>query len=50
VAFAEVEKQAGKQFDPHCAAAFLAIRTEIEDAMRAEHQTALVTEAVRRTH
>ncbi len=46
-AFAEVEKQSGRQFDPHCATAFLAIRSEIEDAMRAEHQTALVTEAVR---
>jgi HD-GYP domain-containing protein (c-di-GMP phosphodiesterase class II) len=29
VAFAEVEKQSGKQFDPRCAAAFLAIRDRI---------------------
>lgn len=46
-AFAEVEKQSGRQFDPQCAAAFLAIRDQIEEAMRAEHQTALVTDAVR---
>jgi HD-GYP domain-containing protein (c-di-GMP phosphodiesterase class II) len=29
VAFAEVEKQSGRQFDPTCAAAFLAIRDRI---------------------
>ena len=29
VAFAEVEKQAGRQFDPACAAAFLAIRDQV---------------------
>ena len=32
-AFAEIEKQAGKQFDPECAAAFLAIREQIVRAM-----------------
>jgi putative nucleotidyltransferase with HDIG domain len=32
-AFAEVERQAGKQFDPACAAAFLAIRDEVVRAM-----------------
>jgi len=32
-AFAEVEKQAGRQFDPDCAAAFLEIREEIVRAM-----------------
>jgi len=30
VAFAEVEKQSGKQFDPECAAAFLAIRDDLK--------------------
>ena len=30
VAFAEVEKQSGKQFDPECAGAFLAIREDLE--------------------
>ncbi|HLJ96416.1 MAG TPA: HD domain-containing phosphohydrolase [Gemmataceae bacterium] len=33
VAFAEVEKQSGKQFDPECAAAFLAIRDDIGPVM-----------------
>ena len=28
-AFAEIEKNAGKQFDPHCAATFLSIRDQI---------------------
>ena len=32
-AFGEVEKQAGRQFDPKCAAAFLAIREQIIRAM-----------------
>ncbi|MGE3807386.1 MAG: HD-GYP domain-containing protein, partial [Gemmataceae bacterium] len=32
-AFEEVEKQAGKQFDPECAAAFLAIRERIVEEM-----------------
>ena len=32
-AFAEVERQASKQFDPECAAAFLAIREQIVRAM-----------------
>jgi putative nucleotidyltransferase with HDIG domain len=32
-AFAEVQKQAGRQFDPRCAEAFLAIREEIMRAM-----------------
>ena len=34
VAFAEVEKQSGKQFDPECAAAFLAIREDIAPVMQ----------------
>lgn len=34
-AFAEVERQAGRQFDPKCAAAFLAIREQILEAMHA---------------
>jgi HD-GYP domain-containing protein (c-di-GMP phosphodiesterase class II)/pSer/pThr/pTyr-binding forkhead associated (FHA) protein len=33
VAFAEIEKQAGKQFDPQCAEAFLAIQDQIVDVM-----------------
>jgi HD-GYP domain-containing protein (c-di-GMP phosphodiesterase class II) len=33
VAFAEVQKQSGKQFDPQCASAFLAIRKDIEPVM-----------------
>ena len=32
-AFAEVEKQAGRQFDPACAAAFLEIRDQVMQAM-----------------
>ena len=34
VAFAEVEKQSGKQFDPECAAGFLAIREQIVQGMK----------------
>jgi HD-GYP domain-containing protein (c-di-GMP phosphodiesterase class II) len=33
VAFAEIQKQSGKQFDPECAAGFLAIREEIAPVM-----------------
>lgn len=33
VAFAEIEKQSGKQFDPACAKAFLAIREDVEPVM-----------------
>lgn len=33
-AFAEVEQQAGRQFDPRCAAGFLAIRDRILETMR----------------
>jgi putative nucleotidyltransferase with HDIG domain len=36
VAFVEVEKQAGRQFDPACAAAFLAIRDAILQVMKEE--------------
>jgi putative nucleotidyltransferase with HDIG domain len=36
MAFAEVEKQAGKQFDPECAAAFLRIRQRIVAEMQSE--------------
>jgi putative nucleotidyltransferase with HDIG domain len=35
-AFAEVERMAGSQFDPQCAAAFLAIREEIVEVMKSE--------------
>jgi putative nucleotidyltransferase with HDIG domain len=36
VAFAEVEKQKGRQFDPECATAFLAIRTRVVQEMQSE--------------
>lgn len=36
VAFAEVEKQKGKQFDPDCANAFLAIRQNIVQQMQSD--------------
>jgi HD-GYP domain-containing protein (c-di-GMP phosphodiesterase class II)/pSer/pThr/pTyr-binding forkhead associated (FHA) protein len=36
IAFAEVEKQTGKQFDPDCAAAFLEIRQRITQEMQAQ--------------
>ena len=35
-AFAEVEKQAGRQFDPRCAAAFLAAREAVVQIMKEE--------------
>ena len=35
-AFAEVEKQRGKQFDPECASAFLAIRQRVIQEMQSE--------------
>jgi HD-GYP domain-containing protein (c-di-GMP phosphodiesterase class II) len=44
-AFEELQRQAGRQFDPQCAAAFLAIQDEVIDTMRADHQTTLVTDA-----
>jgi putative nucleotidyltransferase with HDIG domain len=34
VAFAEVEKQSGKQFDPECATAFLTIREELVPVLK----------------
>ncbi len=40
--FAEVEKQAGKQFDPKAAAAFLEIREGIVEEMKARRNTAHV--------
>jgi HD-GYP domain-containing protein (c-di-GMP phosphodiesterase class II) len=46
-AFAEIEKMSGRQFDPQCAAAFLAIKSEVIEAMRSDHQTAVVTDSVR---
>jgi len=36
VAFAEVEKQRGKQFDPQCASAFLAIRQRVIQEMQSD--------------
>ena len=34
MAFAEVAKQAGRQFDPVCAAAFMEIRESVVQTMR----------------
>ena len=45
-AFEELQKMAGKQFDPRCAEAFMAIRDQVIDSMRSEHQTALVGESI----
>jgi HD-GYP domain-containing protein (c-di-GMP phosphodiesterase class II) len=36
IAFAEIEEKSGKQFDPTCAAAFLAIRDRILNAMNSD--------------
>ncbi len=36
IAFAEVEKQKGRQFDPECAVAFLAIRDKVERVRKAQ--------------
>jgi len=41
-AFAEVERQAGRQFDPKCAAAFLEIQPQILEAMAALKQTSFI--------
>jgi putative nucleotidyltransferase with HDIG domain len=49
VAFAEIEKQAGKQFDPAFAAAFLAIQAKILEEMSgwaAQHQQAKRTRSL----
>jgi putative nucleotidyltransferase with HDIG domain len=44
LAFAEVEKQRGRQFDPECVAAFLRIRQRIIQEMQADtHQLGLPT-------
>ena len=39
-AFAELEKQSGRQFDPQCVAAFLAIQTQVIDEMQKDSPTA----------
>jgi putative nucleotidyltransferase with HDIG domain len=39
VAFAEVAKQSGKQFDPECASAFLAIGQQLMAVMRGQTET-----------
>jgi HD-GYP domain-containing protein (c-di-GMP phosphodiesterase class II) len=38
-AFVELEKQSGRQFDPQCVAAFLAIQTQVIDEMSKEQPT-----------
>jgi putative nucleotidyltransferase with HDIG domain len=47
-AFAEVEKQKGKQFDPEVATAFLAIRQRIVQEMQSETKTLGVKQAAQR--
>jgi putative nucleotidyltransferase with HDIG domain len=42
VAFEEIQRMSGTQFDPSCAAAFLAIQAQIIEEMRKENQTAVV--------
>ena len=44
VAFAEVEKQSGKQFDPEFASAFLSIRDQIIEEMKARRPATLAAE------
>jgi HD-GYP domain-containing protein (c-di-GMP phosphodiesterase class II) len=39
VAFAEIEKQSAKQFDPDCAKAFLAIQDRVVDSMQVDMTT-----------
>ncbi len=46
-AFAELERMSGKQFDPSCVAAFLQIREQVVEAMKTEHETAVVVAAAR---
>jgi HD-GYP domain-containing protein (c-di-GMP phosphodiesterase class II) len=45
-AFGELERMSGKQFDPQCVAAFLAIQPQVVEAMKADRETALVANAV----
>ena len=47
VGFAEIEKMAGKQFDPNCAVAFVAIREQVIESMHAENETAVVAATAR---
>src|SRR5262249_1045028 len=41
-AFDEIQRNAGKQFDPQCAAAFIGIRDQIVEAMNGDRQTIIV--------
>ena len=45
VAFDELKTMSGKQFDPQCAAAFIAMREQVVDAMKTEDETAVVSAA-----
>jgi len=47
VAFDEITKMSGKQFDPMCASAFVAIREQVIEAMQSENETAVVAAAAR---
>jgi HD-GYP domain-containing protein (c-di-GMP phosphodiesterase class II)/pSer/pThr/pTyr-binding forkhead associated (FHA) protein len=46
-AFAELERMSGKQFDPSCAAAFIAIRDQVINTMSTENETAVVQARVK---
>jgi HD-GYP domain-containing protein (c-di-GMP phosphodiesterase class II) len=46
-AFAELERMAGRQFDPQCAAAFLSLQPQVTELLLGDSQTALVADAVR---
>jgi HD-GYP domain-containing protein (c-di-GMP phosphodiesterase class II) len=48
MAFAEVERQSGLQFDPDCAEAFLAIRDQIKQEMKTETETSILANLSRR--
>jgi putative nucleotidyltransferase with HDIG domain len=47
VGFGEIEKMSGQQFDPTCAAGFLAIRDLVIESMKTENETAVVQAAAR---
>jgi HD-GYP domain-containing protein (c-di-GMP phosphodiesterase class II) len=44
-AFGEIQRMSGRQFDPQCVTAFLAIQEQVIEVMRSDHQTSLVTDA-----
>jgi putative nucleotidyltransferase with HDIG domain len=46
VAFEEVQKQSGRQFDPECAAAFLTIKERIIEEMRSQNSRVTAVESL----